>query len=294
MLTGKRPFEGATQASTIGAILHAAPAPVSTWQPSVSPALDRVIATCLAKDPDERWQSVGDLKRELQWSAEAGASSFAPDTLGPPRRTRGALAWGLAIVASVLAAVAWSLYLRQARATDAIVRFQIPAPPGAVRATQAAFAVAPDGRSLAFVARSADGMPRVFIRQLDMLATHSRWPVPTARRQAVLGARRPIARVCTRRRTLSRRSRWERPTKALRRAWQHVWWGDVEPARRDRLRLGGWPAPCGRHRWPCDTGDDAATDPNAARSHGAVVSSGWPAPALPGAWPRDRREARSG
>ena len=167
MLTGKRPFEGATQASTIGAILHAAPAPVSTWQPSVSPALDRVIATCLAKDPDERWQSVGDLKRELQWSAEAGASSFAPDTLGPPRRTRGALAWGLAIVASVLAAVAWILYLRQARATDAIVRFQIPAPPGAVRATQAAFAVAPDGRSLAFVARSADGMPRVFIRQLD-------------------------------------------------------------------------------------------------------------------------------
>ena len=57
MVTGKKAFEGKSQASLIGAILERDPAPVSTLQPLAPPALDRVVAACLAKDPDERWQS---------------------------------------------------------------------------------------------------------------------------------------------------------------------------------------------------------------------------------------------
>ena len=61
MLTGKKAFEGTSHASVSAAIMSADPTPISALQPLTPPALDRVVATCLAKDPDDRWQSAGDL-----------------------------------------------------------------------------------------------------------------------------------------------------------------------------------------------------------------------------------------
>ena len=79
MVTGARAFEAASQASLIAAILKDTPPSMATK--TVAPAaLDRVVRTCLAKDPDDRWQSAGDLKRELQWIA---ASPVEPTTAGP-------------------------------------------------------------------------------------------------------------------------------------------------------------------------------------------------------------------
>src|ERR1700726_3652758 len=57
MATGKKAFEGKSQASLIAAILEHEPTPMSSLQPMTPPALDRVVKKCLAKDPDERWQS---------------------------------------------------------------------------------------------------------------------------------------------------------------------------------------------------------------------------------------------
>src|ERR1700726_899112 len=57
MATGKRAFEGKSQASVMSAIMSSDPAPISTLQPMTPPTLDRVVKTCLAKDPDERWQT---------------------------------------------------------------------------------------------------------------------------------------------------------------------------------------------------------------------------------------------
>ncbi|HZI65075.1 MAG TPA: serine/threonine-protein kinase, partial [Thermoanaerobaculia bacterium] len=70
MATGKKAFSGATQASLIGSILHAQPAAISAVAPATPPALDRIVRTCLAKDPEDRWQSAGDLARELRWIGE--------------------------------------------------------------------------------------------------------------------------------------------------------------------------------------------------------------------------------
>ena len=61
MLTGRTAFEGKTRASLIGAILKDEPPPVSRVQPVVPAALDRIISTCLAKNPDDRYQSARDL-----------------------------------------------------------------------------------------------------------------------------------------------------------------------------------------------------------------------------------------
>jgi eukaryotic-like serine/threonine-protein kinase len=74
MVTGKKAFEGKSQASLIAAILERAPVAVSTLRPLALAALDRVIRKSLAKEPDERWQSAKDLHDELRWIAESPAS----------------------------------------------------------------------------------------------------------------------------------------------------------------------------------------------------------------------------
>ena len=70
MLSGKRAFEGSSAASVIAAILEREPAPLD-----VAPPLDRVVRTCLAKDPDQRFQTALDLKRALHWSTSPGSES---------------------------------------------------------------------------------------------------------------------------------------------------------------------------------------------------------------------------
>ena len=69
MLSGKRAFEAENPASVIAAILQREPAPLD-----VAPPLDRVIRTCLAKDPDQRFQNALDLKRAFTWAMEQPAS----------------------------------------------------------------------------------------------------------------------------------------------------------------------------------------------------------------------------
>ena len=77
MVTGNRAFQGQSEFSVASAILHKDPAPISTLQPLTPPALERTIRVCLAKDPDERWQSASDLWNELRWISEGGSQSGA-------------------------------------------------------------------------------------------------------------------------------------------------------------------------------------------------------------------------
>ena len=88
MLTGKKAFEGTSPASLIAAILSSGPPPIALQQPLIPPALDRVVTKCLAKDPDERWQSTHDLTSELQWIAESGVRIDIVRALAdPPAQT---------------------------------------------------------------------------------------------------------------------------------------------------------------------------------------------------------------
>ncbi|HEY3123649.1 MAG TPA: serine/threonine-protein kinase [Thermoanaerobaculia bacterium] len=78
MATGRKAFVGKSQASVISSIMGSEPPAISTIQPMSPPALDRVVKTCLAKDPEERWQSAADIKRELLWVAEGSHAESAP------------------------------------------------------------------------------------------------------------------------------------------------------------------------------------------------------------------------
>jgi len=118
MVTGNRAFQGQSDFSVASAILHLEPPAIRTLQPLTPPALERAIQVCLAKDPDQRWQSASDLCRELGWIAEGGSRSGGASgitsgiTTGPPflpaaRRTAGPwTAWTLAAVFAIIALVA--------------------------------------------------------------------------------------------------------------------------------------------------------------------------------------------
>jgi serine/threonine protein kinase/tetratricopeptide (TPR) repeat protein len=117
MLTGRRAFPGETSASVISAIMTAQPPSISTLVPVTPPALEHLVTRCLAKNPDERWQTARDVADELRWLQETGGSvaeSGASATAPAARRPRVAW-WKIALpVAAVLAsaASAYVLYER--------------------------------------------------------------------------------------------------------------------------------------------------------------------------------------
>ncbi len=168
MATGRKAFSGESQASVISSIMTSEPAPILTIQPMTPPALDRVVKTCLAKDPERRWQSAADVGLELAWIARG-----VEETAGKPGLSSGRRLWiGLA-AAGFLAAAAFPLLyaLRRppAMAPTAPIRFAIHPPLSTQFAwirNQNLFAVSPDGRSIAFVARGADGRPFLWVRPL--------------------------------------------------------------------------------------------------------------------------------
>lgn len=77
MLTGQRAFDGKTQLSVASAIVEREPTPLTQLKPLTPASLDRVVQRCLAKDPEERWQSGRDLASECRWISQSGSQSAA-------------------------------------------------------------------------------------------------------------------------------------------------------------------------------------------------------------------------
>ena len=173
MATGQRPFNGTSQASLIASVLKEEPAPVSQIQPMVSPMLDQAISQCLAKDPDNRWQTAGDLKRALLWVADGGSMAGVPKPVSKRRRTRERVQWGV-ITALILATVALGGMFWQTTRTEVPVRrMVVPLEDGALFANMGGGGVeiSPDGMKLAYVARdSSDSQVRLWVRPLDSMS----------------------------------------------------------------------------------------------------------------------------
>jgi serine/threonine protein kinase/Tol biopolymer transport system component len=158
ILTGKRAIEGSSPATVIAAILQR-PAPSITHVAPV--ALDRVLGTCLAKNPEERWQSVRDLKRALEWvlSPSSGEVSSAPVAATRPRRFPLPSAWVAAGLA-VLAAAFFAGLMQEAEDRLSSYRFT---PISRDEGTERFPEWSPDGNSLAYTL-NINGVDQVFTK----------------------------------------------------------------------------------------------------------------------------------
>ncbi|HXI02597.1 MAG TPA: protein kinase, partial [Candidatus Saccharimonadales bacterium] len=175
MATARKAFDGKTQASLIGSIMKEEPRPLATVAPMSPPGLNRLVTTCLAKDPEERRQSMHDVLLELRWIAEAGSQAGVPLPVATRRRARERLAWAVAgvSVALLVALVAGWALLRPAPAERRLVHASIlpPRDPPAVFALEGinsgSLTISPNGRYVTFAALSKDGKRQLWLRPLD-------------------------------------------------------------------------------------------------------------------------------
>ena len=86
MIPARRPFSGDSRAVADGRDRQRRAAPLSSVRPATPPALERLVDRCLAKDPDDRWQTARDLAAELRWIGESGGSAPAPGCAVAHRR----------------------------------------------------------------------------------------------------------------------------------------------------------------------------------------------------------------
>ena len=162
MATGKKAFSGATQASLISSILRDEPAPISQVLPTSPPSLDRIVQTCLAKDPEDRWQSAADVKRELRWIGESPSSGVVT-TVVPPR-ARPWLPWAVAVIATLAAAgIAFTSRRPREAVTDPMLLTILP--PQRTLLTDS-FEISADGRKVVF-GGIAGGKWMLRVRDLD-------------------------------------------------------------------------------------------------------------------------------
>lgn len=171
MLTGSPPFMGTSQASLITAIMSSDPAALSAVRPLTSPALDRAVRRCLAKAPDQRWQTMKDLRSELQWikdsSSQAGVPVPIVSAAQPKSRLR--YPWMAGVLASVLLfPLGWLAATRFSESLPAqsVVRFTFPFPAKSFIRDLDIATPSPDGERIVFSAVGPDRKHRLWIRHL--------------------------------------------------------------------------------------------------------------------------------
>jgi eukaryotic-like serine/threonine-protein kinase len=178
MATGNKAFAGKNSASVMAKILEAEPPPMASLQPMTPAALDRVVKKCLAKEPEDRWQSAKDLTDELKWIAAESAPHAAPAAAAvTPARTGchwvAVSAVACLVAAAVAALLAW--FFRPA-APKAVTRFSISLPPGQrMEGLGKAIAISPDGTRLVYAAGPSTLAHQLYIRDLDGLQAR---PIP--------------------------------------------------------------------------------------------------------------------
>jgi eukaryotic-like serine/threonine-protein kinase len=170
MITAKKAFDGPTQANVIGAILKDEPPPVIEIVPDVPVSLDRALARCLAKDPDDRWQTANDLLFELRSIASPTAAGIRRSRV-LSRRVERAL-WMALVIATIAGAGFWA----RSRAVrpgappgdaPAIGYTLLPADGVALDSVHGPpLALSPDGRYIVYVGAKADGPTQLWLRSL--------------------------------------------------------------------------------------------------------------------------------
>lgn len=154
MVTGRKAFEGKSQATLISAIMSREPKPMSLLVPVSPPALEHLVERCLAKEPDDRWQSAHSLIVQLRWIAYGDSRMVAADPSADRRtRLRALVMPGLAVLLAAVVAVPAYLASRTVDSSEAF-SYRVP-----VRGFED-MAIAPDGGGVVFVAQPVTSGPK--------------------------------------------------------------------------------------------------------------------------------------
>ena len=170
MVTGRRAFTGKSQASLIAAILERQPPLISSLQTMAPTAWDQIVATCLAKDSDGRWQTAGDVGRQLEWIRDAVTEKPGASVPSGTWATRERFV-SAAAGAGVAAVVVWTGGGSSPLAPGPVTRLEVTTPPdGALLVTEnyPDLAMSPDGTRVVYRSGGA-GSSGLFIRRLDQL-----------------------------------------------------------------------------------------------------------------------------
>lgn len=156
MATGVRAFAGSSKTSLIAAIVSQDPKPLAQIVPLTPPAFEHLTARCLAKSPDDRWQSAHDIAEQLRWISETGSQTGMPAQSATPNRSRRLLTWSLmALLAAALATAGW--FASQARGHSSGAMVWDLAPPDGLRFNavgddSGAAVISPDGMMVVYAA----------------------------------------------------------------------------------------------------------------------------------------------
>jgi len=180
MAAGTRAFEGKTQASLAASILKEEPRPLSALAPMTPPALERVVRICLAKEPEDRWQTARDLARELRWISEAGSQAGLPAPVAARRRTRERLWMISALVlaaALVVTAGLWFASRPPAGVEESQIFADILPPPNASFVSSGEGAgpavISADGTKIAYSAVTPGVGQQIWVRDLTTGGTRA-------------------------------------------------------------------------------------------------------------------------
>ena len=168
MLTGKRAFAGDSAASLIGNIMNAEPAPPSTLQPLAPPSVDRIVRKCLAKQPDDRWDTAHDAADELRWVAQlVGAAHATRESRQRPSRRRVIAAAGAMIATAAGGFAVGRMVVPRTESSAIVARFSVVADALVPqRDSGGTIATSADGRLFVFMGQS-EGSRVLFLRRID-------------------------------------------------------------------------------------------------------------------------------
>jgi Tol biopolymer transport system component len=169
MLTGQRPFTGDTVTDVVASLVMREP----DWNDlpaGTPPNVRRVLRRCLTKDPRRRLRDIGDARLELLEPAEevAPPEPTLDATSAAGRKWQVALAVGLVVGALLAAAGLW--VTSSGRRETPLTWSALPPPEGAeLSYREGLVELSPDGRHVAFVARTPDGTRKIWVRSLDSM-----------------------------------------------------------------------------------------------------------------------------
>ena len=172
MATGQKAFDGKSAASVIAAVLHDDPEPITNLQPMRPPTLERLVRTCLAKDPDERYQNAHDVRLQLECIRDAGSQVGVAVPAAARRKAPQWLLWSISAACLLLAMVFGYAWFRASSGQMQSVRSLISPPETVSFAFNGTFGgpvLSPDGMLLVFPATDATGKESLWVRPLNSL-----------------------------------------------------------------------------------------------------------------------------